>query len=281
MRAEQRALQQGLQQVGRNLTETAEKSAQMNRDVGTNLGRANLSMQQTVQALEQAQSRMPTQEAAQTVEALNRLALALLNSSQQMEQSQGQQASATEQMMQELGNVAKQQGSLNGQASSLLPMNLAPRALAQQVGRMAEQQREIASRLEGLSERPGGRDNVLGNIDDLAREAENLARLMEGGRLPPEVLARQERLFHRLLDAGRTLEKEEYSEERKGQAAALAEISRARALDPALTDATRRYPVPTPEELKHLAPGVRRIILEYFEALNRTGSTAGNKQERR
>jgi hypothetical protein len=252
----------------------------MSRDVGAALGRANLNMQQTVQALDQAQSRMPTQEAAQTVEALNRLALALLNSSQQMEQS-GQQASAADQMRQDLGNVAKQQGSLNGQANALMPMNLSQRALSQQVGKMSEQQREIASKLEGMSERPGGRDNVLGNLNELAREAEDLARAMQGGRLSPEMLARQERLFHRLLDAGRTLEKDEYSEERKGQAASGIAVSRARALDPTLTDTGTRFPVPTPEELKGLSPALRRIILEYFERLNRPGSVTGSGSERR
>ncbi|GIT50644.1 MAG: hypothetical protein Ct9H300mP15_08570 [Gemmatimonadota bacterium] len=37
------------------------------------------------------------------------------------------------------------------------------------------------------------------------------------GRLTPETVRRQERLFHRLLDAGRSLEREEFSEERESE----------------------------------------------------------------
>jgi hypothetical protein len=272
MQAEQRTLQQSLEQLGRNLADAGENSALMNRDVGTALGRANLNMQQTTQAMEQGQGRMPTQEAAQTVDALNRLALAL-NNAQNPQQQQG--ASSADQVMQDLANLAMQQGALNGQANGLMPMNLAPRAMQQQVGRMGQEQQDIASKLEGVGQRAGNRDDILGQIDDLAREAEELARMLQGGRLPPEVLARQERLFHRLLDAGRTLEKDEYSEERKGELATGIEASRAGALDPSLTDATTRFRVPTPEELSGLPPAVRRLILDYFERLNRPGTTGG------
>jgi hypothetical protein len=277
MRAEQAALQQGLEQLGKNLAEAGERTALMNRDVGSALGRANLSMQQTMRGLEQSQGqqRMPTQEASQTVESLNRLALALLNNAQQMEQSQS--GTGMQQALQELAELAKQQGALNGQSNSLMPLNLAPRAMSQQLNRLAREQREIASRLEGVNEMTGGREDVLGRLDQLAREAEEISRALEGGRLPPEVLARQERLFHRLLDAGRTLERDETSDERVGEAPGAFDPSRAGALDPALLDDGTRYRVPTPEELHGLPPALRRLILDYFERLNRPApaGTAG------
>src|SRR5690606_18576564 len=155
-------LQQGLEQLGRNLSEAAEKNAQMNRDVGSARGRANLSMQQTMRGREQAQAqqRMPTQEAAETVEALNRLALALLNQ-QQSQQSQ-QQGDGSQQMMQQLSELAKQQGSLNGQSSALMPLNLTQQAMSQQMNRLAREQQEIASKLQGMHESQRGVENPLG-----------------------------------------------------------------------------------------------------------------------
>ena len=42
-------------------------------------------------------------------------------------------------------------------------------------------------------------------------------RTLAGGRLDPETLRRQEQLFHRLLDAGRSLERDEESEERESE----------------------------------------------------------------
>jgi hypothetical protein len=252
----------------------------LNRDVGAALGRANLSMQQTVQGMDQAQeqSRMPTQEASQTVDALNRLALALLNNAQQVEQSQS--GAGMQEALQQLTELAKQQGALNGQSSSLMPLNLAPRAMSQQMNKLAREQQSIAQKLGGMNEMRGGREDVLGQLDELAREADRLARELEGNRLSPEVLARQERLFHRLLDAGRSLEQEETSDERLAERPGAVDTSQAGALDASLLENQQRYRVPTPEELKNLPPAYRRLILEYFERLNRT-STTSREGERR
>jgi hypothetical protein len=272
MRAEQAALQQGLEQLGRNLAETGERSPALNRDVGSALGRANLSMQQTMQGLEQAQAqnRMPTQEASQTVDALNRLALALLQNAQQIDQQQS--GTGMQEALEQLTELAKQQGALNGQSSTLLPLNLAPRAMSQQLDRLAQEQRDIAQKLGGMNEMKGGREDVLGQLDDLAKEADRLARDLAGNRLSPEVLARQERLFHRLLDAGRSLEKDETSDERVAERPGDVGVSQAAALDAALLRNGARYQVPTAEELKSMSPGMRRLILEYFELLNRAAA---------
>jgi chromosome segregation ATPase len=282
LRQEQAALQQGLEQLGRNLSQAADQTGSMSRDVGAALGRANLSMQQTAQALEQmqqGQGQMPTQQAAETVEALNRLALSLLNSQQEGGQQQNAGGSV-EQAMEQLAQIAQQQGQLNGRSNSLMPLNLQPRAMAQQMNRMAQEQRDIATKLDGVNESVGRRDDVLGDLNAMAQEAERLARELEGGRLPADVLARQERLFHRLLDAGRTLEKDETSEERKAERPGDYTPSVPPALDASLLDTSVRYRVPTPEELKSLPPAYRKMILEYFERINRVSPGAeGRRRE--
>src|SRR5690606_9620984 len=130
MRSEQAALQQGLEALGRNLAEASQRSAMINRDVGTALGRANLSMQQTLDALEgkDGAQRIPAQEAAQSVEELNRLAQSLLANGQQIAQSQS--GTGMQEAMEQLTELARQQGSLNGQASSLVPLDLAPQVMS-------------------------------------------------------------------------------------------------------------------------------------------------------
>src|SRR5690606_4541606 len=180
----------------------------------------------------------------------------------------------------QLADLAQQQGSLNGQSSSLLPMNLSPSSMARELQRLGAQQRNVANQLDEVSQNVGGRDNVLGDLDALAREAEQVAREMEAGRLSPETRARQERLFHRLLDAGRSLERDEQTDERVSERGGSIGSSDAAPLDPALLDPARRYRMPTPEELNGLPPAYRRLILEYFERLNRSTET-GAPQERR
>lgn len=275
MRAQQSALQQGLEQLGKNLSETGRQSGAVTQDVGAALNRANTAMQQTQKGLEQAQQtgQLPTEQAGQSVEALNRLALSLLNNAQQLQQSQG--GTGTQQALDQLADLAKQQGSVNGQSSSLQPLGLPQSAVTDQARRLGQEQAQIAQQLEGMSNMLGGREDVLGQIDALAREAEALARELDGGRLPPEVLARQERLFHRLLDAGRTLEQEETSDERTAERPGTAEARQPGALDPRLFENGARYRVPTAEELRSLPPAYRRLILDYFERLNRPAPPTG------
>jgi hypothetical protein len=239
----------------------------MSRDVGSSLGRANISMQQTSQGLEKAQQgqQMPTQQAGQSVEALNRLALSLLN----QQQGNQQQAGGTEQTLQQLSDIAQQQGQLNGRSNALVPMNLPSQTREQQIQKLAREQRDIASQLDGVNQR-GNREDVLGRVNELAAEAERLARELEGGRLPADVLARQERLFHRLLDAGRSLERDEQSNERVAERPGAFTPTIAPALNAALIEPQVRYRVPTPEELKDLPPTMRKWILDYYDRINRT-----------
>jgi hypothetical protein len=263
MRSDQAALQQGLQQLNRNLQEAAERNGALSREVGAAMARANRDMQQTLEAMQRGEA--ATSQAQQTVESLNRLALSLLHSASQMGQAEG--GAGSQQVLPQLADLARQQGSLAGQSSSLAPMNLSGGAMSQQLERMAAEQLEIARRLGSLTSREG--QDSPAEVQALAGEAESIARLLGTGNLPPEAVARQERLFHRLLDAGRTLEKDELDEQRTGERPGPFDPRRPAALDAMLFRDSARFQVPTSEELRSLPPGYRALILDYFERLNR------------
>jgi hypothetical protein len=267
MRADQAALKQGLEQLGKNLSEAGQRSAMVNKDVAAALARANMSMDQTMRAMQDANSQNPpSKEAEQALNDLNKLALELLKNGQQIEQSE--QGSGLQQALEQLQEIAKQQGGLNGKSNSLLPMNLSQQVMSQQMGQLAREQRDIAQKLGGMN-KGGARDDLLGRLDELVKEADNIARDLEGGRMNPQTVQRQERLFHKLLDAGKTMERDEVSEEREAEAARALPPAVLRALKPGLFDNTDKFTAPTAEQLRDLPPAYRKLILEYFERLNR------------
>src|SRR4029077_13882860 len=92
-----------------------------------------------------------------------------------------------------------QQG-LNGQAQGLLPLMGAGQAVLEQLRALAARQRALAEQLERMQAQ--GMSSAAG---PLAQEAKELARQLESGRLDQRTIERQQRLYHRLLDAGRTL----------------------------------------------------------------------------
>lgn len=115
-----------------------------------------------------------------------------------------------------------------------------------------------------------GDQGPLGDLQALAEEARALARELAGGRLDPQTRERQERLFHRLLDAGRSLEKEEFSEERESETGGLVERGEVAPLgDDALGLLRFR---PDAEALRRLPPAARALVVRYFDRLNGEGS---------
>ncbi|HSJ05358.1 MAG TPA: hypothetical protein VK936_01565, partial [Longimicrobiales bacterium] len=251
LRSEQVALQQGLQQLSRNLQDVAERTTVVNRDVGAALARAGMSMQQTLEALQRGE--IPLHQAEQSVESLNRLALTLLSSAQQMDHADG--PVSPRQAMPQIADMARRQGSLAGQSSALVPMNLSAGAVSDQLDRLAAEQLEIARRLDALT--PEEREAVRGDVDGMAAEARTIAGLLGSGALAAETAARQERLFHRLLDAGRALQKDELEETRTGERPRPFEARRVGPLDAALFREYGRHRTPSAAELDALPPAYR------------------------
>jgi len=129
---------------------------------------------------------------------------------------------------------------------------------------LAREQRQVAQQLDELGEATGGE-----RAAQLAKEAKQLAEALEGGRLDATTVARQQQLFRRMLDAGRTLEKEEREDTDKREAKSARAGNE---LKPENANASGRaalkFREPTWEELRGLTADQRRAILEYFKRIN-------------
>ena len=174
-------------------------------------------------------------------------------------------ASGFSEMLQQLQEAAQKQGQINGQAQSLMAMpNGASSGAGQSLARaIARQQRGVADQLEEAGEATGG-DKAA----QLAREARQLADALDGGRMDAGTLARQQQLFRRLLDAGRTLEKEDREDNGKREATSATGSNTFTPGDKVDAKKAVRFRPPTWEELRALSPDERRAILDYFTRLN-------------
>src|SRR5207245_7578715 len=165
-----------------------------------------------------------------------------------------------------LPRVAGDQRGLNGQACGLLPL-VGPggQAVLEQLRALAARHRALAQRLERLQAEGGS-----AAAGALAQEARELARQLDAGRPDARAIQGQERLYRRLLDAGRTLSGSEpdESKERTSRSATGDSVHLPALLKPGATGAGPRLRYPTWEELSGLTPEQRRLVLEYFRRLN-------------
>ncbi|HEY3285969.1 MAG TPA: hypothetical protein VGJ96_02495 [Gemmatimonadaceae bacterium] len=271
VRSRQSALQQGVQRASERLAEQAKKSAMVSPGTQQAMKDAQQRVDQAMRDANNAQQGQgsPSQQASAMREAAQSLRQAASALARDRERVEGAQSgSGVPEMVAELQKLAEQQGQLNSQMAGLFPTpNQRPGADAATLDKarvLARQQRAVAKALDDVQDL-----DATGRTRELAREARTLAQSLEAGVADPSTLDRQQRLFRKMLDAGRLLQQEERDEMGPRESKPGDKVSPFAPPDGAGRgrDALR-YRAPTWDELRGLAPEERRAVLEYFRRLN-------------
>ena len=264
LRAEQGAIEEGVQRLIEQVRKTAGKNALVPAHIGGALGGAQLQMKKTREAIASAvpNPREGAEQAGGAVDALNAAAHQLLRARGDVSSSSS--GSGLAEALEKMAELAKQQGGLGQQAAGMLPMAGAA-GIQQELRRLADRQRALAEELQRMQ----GQGNMPG-AGELADEAQELARRLDAGRLDRQVVERQERLFRRMLDAGRTLQGEQEDEQKERQSATAAEdsVRLPPALRAQLLGDDGRIRVPSWDQLQRLSPEERRLVVDYFRRLS-------------
>ena len=274
VRSEEVAIKRGADQLREQLARASKSTLLLDQTVIEASGDVGESLEQLLGQLGDGtrSGRGDPKLGRQVSESLNELAFQLMQAADAA--SVAQSGTGLQDALQQLAQLAEQQGDLNAQAGGITPGGIS-NLILQQLRQLASRQRAIAEELVNLNKSVGPRGQVLGHLESLAQEAEELARQLERGRLNQEIIERQSRLFQRLLDAGRTLEQDEFERERRAERPGDVEILRPGELPPELLRGTQ-YPLPADEVLRRYPPAYRRLILEYFDRLNGRGGTGGS-----
>jgi hypothetical protein len=263
-RAEQAAIEEGVKKVLDQMRQAGGKNALVSPQIAATLGAARLQMQQAREAISSAapNGREASEQAGGAVDQLNAAAHQLLRARDDVAGSQS--GSGLAEALERLAELARQQGGLGRQGAGLLPM-IGSGAVREQLQRLAARQRALAQELEKLR----GQGDISG-AGPMADEAKELSRRLEAGRLDRQLVERQQRLFRRMLDAGRTLQgrEEDQKKERQSTTATEDSVHLPPALRARLQGEDQRLRVPTWEELQQLSPEERRLVVDYFRRLS-------------
>ncbi|MDB4908152.1 MAG: hypothetical protein JWO05_2936 [Gemmatimonadetes bacterium] len=266
-RGEQGAVKQGVDQTAQRLQQEARKSSLLSQKAQRAMAEAQQKSEQAAESMsgQPRPSQQTANAAGEAADALNKAAAALARDRERANSATS--ASGFSEMLQQLQEMAKKQGSLNAQAQGIFQMPGGEQggAQAQATARMlARQQRSVAQQLEELGDGAGG-DKAA----QLAREARQVADALDRGRVDAGTVARQQQLFHKMLDAGRSLEKEERDDQGKREATSATTTERFTPNDgTASGKAASKFREPTWDELRGLSADERRVILEYFKRIN-------------
>ena len=115
--------------------------------------------------------------------------------------------------------MSGQQGQLNQQSMSLLQQSGKGQVQVSKdaLGRLAAQQEMIRQSMENLSEEMGNRGDVLGRLDGLSKEMEEIVKKLQQQQLDRKVIQRQEQILTRMLDAQKSIREKEFSKKRQAE----------------------------------------------------------------
>ena len=270
--SDQTAIREGLDNLTQSLAEAGKQTALLDRRSGPAAAAAGREMDAVGQSLAGSSSRREegVRQGEAAMEALSDLAGSLMASGRAM--SEASSATGMEEALERMAGASRNQAGVNSESGDLFLLMQGGEPADGSFRELGGRQRAISEELRRIAEDPKLRE-LTGRPGELAREADELAREITAGNLNPETLARQEQLFRRLLDAGRSLEKDEEEARRREATSARPGVvflpDEEMGLERGL-----RYPYPGADAMEGLTATQRRIVYDYFDRLN-AGSIMG------
>ncbi|MDI6766722.1 MAG: hypothetical protein QME52_07875 [Bacteroidota bacterium] len=221
----QNEIMQALSDVATALSEIGKKTFAISPEMGKEIGKA---MQQMKESMNQMEMRNPAGSSEKQNEAmgsLNRAAMSVQSACNNM--MQGQQCGmGMSGLMGRLSQMAGEQGQINQQTQQAMGMGQGQgnKFSAQQQSeyqRIGGQQGAMQKSLEQLAQEAkntGEYSRMLGDLDRIAQEMQEVQTDLQQGNVNPNTLQKQERILSRLLESTRSMRERDYEKRRKADA---------------------------------------------------------------
>lgn len=269
---QQQDLLSGLSRVTNQLYELSQNTFFVTPEIGKAVGKSMAGMQGALQSYEERNSGLTVRNQGQALTGLNEAIMEIRNSLQSMSGSSS--AIGFQEMMQRLTGLSNQQQGINQQTSGLgegQGMTMEQQAA---MSRLAAEQGSVQKSLEQLLKEAGNRSDLLGDLEKVGKEMEEVVQDLATRNLSRNTLNRQKQILSRLLDAQRSMHNRDFSKEREAQTGKEYQTVNPHSLPATLLS---QKDILKNELLKAMKEGYskdfRELIQKYFEALAREKQT--------
>ncbi|MBM4117647.1 hypothetical protein FJ251_07850 [bacterium] len=211
----QMGLYQSMEQVREAMSEAAKLTFGVSREALRQSQEALEAMAESVAELEAGEAEAGVASAGRSVGHLNVAVVELLRGTRM----QGAGTGACPNPGSAMQELMRRQEKLNQESRGQADRQGGGLSLEQRAGmaRLKAEQRAIR---EGVEEMMGqDADQLLGRLDKIVEDMQEVERDLEAGRLDAETLRRQEKIFERLLDAQRSVQRRDFKPERRSESA--------------------------------------------------------------
>ncbi len=268
---QQSRLMSNTNQLIQQLMEIAKQTFMLSPELNKNMAQALSNMGQSIRQLEERNPRQAYGHQMQAMAGFNEALMSLQNSMNQMSQSGS--PSGFQDFMEQLQKMAGQQGALNQESMSLFRQQGGsgrPQLSEDALARLAAQQEMIRQSLQQAMEGTGSRRDVLGRMEELGAEMEEVVKELKERNLDRRVIERQERILSRLLDAQKSVREKEYSRKREAEREEIQLAKSPPELRKELLQQRDRLQKELRDALEEgYTQEYRELIKDYFEFLSR------------
>jgi hypothetical protein len=197
-----------LSKVAQSLSQLGQRSFAVTPQMALSIGQALRQMQSSLRSLDLRNGQAASRNQTDAMGSLNSAAMAVQEALEAMMRAGS--GGSPGGLMQQLQALAGQQQSLNARTKSL--------EAAAQAARLAAEQAAIQKSLEQLNreaQRAREGERLLGDLETVARDMQEVVRSLEQQNVSPETVRRQERILSRLLDASRSLHEQDFERRRR------------------------------------------------------------------
>lgn len=278
MAAEQQLLKSSVSSLTQNIDELAKQSPFLAAEIRTYLEQSQKNMQGSCDNLGEYRGRLSVDQQREAIYNLNRAAVGLMDGLDQ--QKQCNKGGSCNKPGSKMESLCQNQNQINQQTKSTCPNpgNNPTPSQRETLRKLAGEQGAVRKSLEEMQKEFGDRREILGRLDNLAAEAKQIQDMLDEGKVGQDLSDRQLKIYSRMLDVQKSLNRRDYSSER--QAVTGQDIFRA---SPGSLDADNTELAPSLQDRlnRNLQEGYPRQyeqqIKAYFKALSGFDADADKK----
>ena len=270
--AKELSASQGISQIAENLWELGKQQMEVDPKIVWRLNASSDALGRAARALEDREASLALPIQRTGLADINQAILDMLDAMANMNQQMG--AGGLQSMLEQLQQLAQSQEQLNDMAERLSQQmreqGRTP-SLQQRLERIASQQQLIREATERLSKIAEEASEILGSLQNVAEEMENVETKLKQGTLDEDVVEQQKRILTRMLDSLKSLEKRDVGRRRKAQVAKKPStpVQDVPPLHPDLLEYVRKLDIaPNAKEFENIPYQYREQLRQYFKALS-------------
>ena len=209
--------QQMMQQMGRianQMYELSQKTFFVTPEIGRAMGKSMAGMQSALKNLEDRNTGGAPGQQAQAMGGINETIIQVQGAMQSLQNASS--ASGIDEFMQRLQQMSGTQQGINEETMMLGQGKMSAQQQAA-MARLAAEQFALRKSLQQLQQEFGNKSEILGRMDGVANEMEEVIKELQRKQVAPRTIDRQRRILSRMLDAQKSLKEREYSKKRRSR----------------------------------------------------------------